>query len=131
MSTLKKIAALLAPLVLFGLLPVLLSAQDSMAKQDNMDKGKMAKMSATGCLMQGPSKDGYYLKGDDGKTYELWGNKTLSEHVNHKVTVSGMEEKMPEAREQTKESKEKSEAGGQPQTDLKVTHVKMVSDSCS
>ena len=132
MSTLKKMAALLAPLVMFGLLPVLLSAQDSMSKQDSMDKGgKMAKMSATGCLMQGTSPDGYYLKGDDGKTYELWGNKTLSAHVNHKVTVSGMEEKMPEAKEQAKETKEKSEAGGQPQTDLKVTHVKMVSKSCS
>jgi hypothetical protein len=138
MSTVKKFALGLLPMIVFAVAPALLSAQDSMSKQDSMAKqdtmdkgGKMAKMSATGCLMQGASKDGYYLKGEDGKTYELWGNKTLSAHVNHKVTVSGMEQKMPEAKEQAKETKEKSEAGGQPQTDLKVTHVKMVSESCS
>ena len=132
MSTLKKVAAFLVPMVMFGLLPVLLSAQDSMSKQDNMGKSdKMAKMSATGCLMKGANPDGFYLKGEDGKTYELWGSKSLADHVNHKVTVSGMEEKMPEAKEKAKEMKEQSEAGGQPQTDLKVTHIKMVSESCS
>jgi len=132
MSTLKKLALCLVPMVIFALAPSLLSAQDTMAKQDNMGKSsKMAKTSATGCLMQGTNPDGYYLKGDDGKTYELWGSKTLKAHVNHKVTVSGMEEKMPAAKEKAKESTEKSEAGGQPQTDLKVTNVKMVSDSCS
>ena len=132
MSTVKKFALCLVPMIVFAFAPSLLTAQDSMSKQDNMGKSdKMEKMSPTGCLMQGATPDGYYLKGDDGKTYELWGNKGLSKHVNHKVTVSGMEEKMPEAKEKTKETKEKSEAGGQPQTDFKVTHIKMVSESCS
>ncbi len=123
MSRMKKLFVFLAPLVLFGLFPVLLSAQDNMG----MSGGKM---SATGCLMKGTSSDGYYLKGDDGKTYELWGYKNLSEHVNHKVTVTGMQQSMSSAMEKQKETTEKTEAAGQPQMDLKVTHLKMVSESC-
>ncbi len=123
MSRMKKLFVFLAPLVLFGLFPVLLSAQDNMG----MSGGKM---SATGCLMKGTSPDGYYLKGDDGKTYELWGYKNLSEQVNHKVTVTGMQQSMSSAMEKQKETTEKTEAAGQPQMDLKVTHLKMVSESC-
>ena len=126
MSRCKKLTLCLVPSILFLLLPVALSAQDSMSKQDNMAN----KMSATGCLKQGNSPDGYYLKGDDGKTYELWGYKSLSEHVNHKVTVTGMEKKMPESMEKKKETNEMSEAGGQPQMDLKVSSLKMVSENC-
>lgn len=123
MSRMKKLCLFLAPLVLFGLFPVLVSAQDNMG----MSAGKM---SATGCLMKGTTPDGYYLKGDDGKTYELWGYKNMGDHVNHKVTVTGMQQNMPSAMEKQKEDTEKTEAAGQPQMDLKVTHVKMVSESC-
>ncbi len=127
MSYVKKLTLCLIPAVFLALFSLALSAQDSMSKQDNMGAGKM---SATGCLKKGASTDGYYLKGDDGKTYELWGYKGLSEHVNHKVTVSGMEKKMPSSMEKQKESTEMTEAGGQPQMDMKVSSVKMVSDSC-
>ena len=127
MSNLKKLALCLVPALLVALFPLVLSAQDTMSKQDNMSGGKM---SATGCLMKGTTSDGYYLKGDDGKTYELWGDRNLAEHVNHKVMVSGTEQKMPESQEKMKQSSEMSEAGGQPHMDLKVTHVKMVSGSC-
>lgn len=124
MSHLKKLTLGLVPVIVVALFPLLLSAQDNMG--NNMGN----KMSATGCLMKGTSADGYYLKGDDGKTYELWGYKGLSEHVNHKVTVTGMEQKMSPAMEKEKSSSEMSEAGGREQMDLKVTHLKMISESC-
>ncbi len=132
MSILKKLVLSLIPVVLFSFFPVLLCAQYDSGKQDNMGKEDhmgMAKLSATGCLKQGDSKNGYYLKGEDGKTYELWGYKNMGEHLNHKVTVTGMEQKMPESEEKMK-MHEKEEAGGGPQMDMKVQHLKHISDKC-
>jgi hypothetical protein len=123
MSHAKRLSLYLVPLVLFAVFPLLLSAQD------NMGNNMGGKMSATGCLKQGSDTGGYYLMGDDGKMYELWG-KGLSAHVNHKVTVTGMEEKMPDAQEQKRSAMEKQEGGGATAVDLKVTHIKMISESC-
>jgi|SRR5579871_806521 len=130
MSHLKKLALCLAPAVFVAMFAVQLSAQDAMSKQDNTGNTMGKHMSATGCVKQGTSPDGYYLKADDGKTYELWGYKGLSKHVNHKVTVTGVEQKMSASMEKTKEANEKTEAGSGEQTDLKVTHLKMVSENC-
>jgi hypothetical protein len=121
MSQLKRVALYLAPLVLFSLLPVLASAQD------NMGMGKS--MSVTGCLKQGTDSNGFYMMGDDGKMYELTG-KGLSAHVNHKVTVTGTALTLSPAQEQKKEVTEKQEAGTSSYSDMKVSSVKMVSDSC-
>ncbi len=129
MSHLKKLALCLAPAVLMTLFAVALSAQDTMAKQDNMGNNMGKNMSVTGCLKQGSDTGGYYLVGEDGKMYELWG-KGLSAHVNHKVTVTGMEEKVPESQEKKREMAEKQEAGTGTAVDLKVSHVKMVSENC-
>lgn len=126
MSSFKKVGLCLGTMVLFSFFSVLLSAQDNMGKQDNMGQ----KTSATGCLMKDSSDNGYYLKGEDGTTYELWGDKSLGEHVNHKVTVTGVQQKMPHAMEEKNMDNEKTEASGGTQMDLKVTHVKMVSKSC-
>ena len=84
----EEVSLFLAPLVLFTILPGLLSAQD--------DAG--SKMSATGCVKQGTGGEGYYLMGQDGKMYELWG-KGLGEHVGHTVTVTGTQAKMTSAQE--------------------------------
>jgi hypothetical protein len=119
MSNLKKLALILAPLVLFTILPGLLSAQD--------DSG--GKISATGCVKKGHGGEGYYLMGQDGKMYELWG-KGIADHVNHTVTVTGMQAKMTPAQEEKKEASEKSEAGSATYVDMKVSNLKMVSDSC-
>ncbi|HZP22194.1 MAG TPA: hypothetical protein VFB04_02030 [Terriglobales bacterium] len=129
MSTVKKLSLCLVPVVVLALFPVLLSAQDAMSKQDNMGNNMGKSMSATGCLKQGSDANGFYLTSEDGKTYELWG-KGLSAHVNHKVTVTGHEEKMPESMEQKRESAEKQEAGNASVVDMKVTHVKMISENC-
>ncbi len=123
MSKLKKALLCLAPLVFLSLLPTLLSAQD------NMSMGGKQSMSATGCLKQGSHPDGFYLMGQDGKMYELMGSG-LAAHVNHTVTVTGHEVKLSHAQEEKKEATEKAEAGDKPYVDMKVSSVKMVSESC-
>jgi hypothetical protein len=123
MSQWKRFSLFLAPVVFFALLPIVASAQD------NMGMGSKQSMSVTGCLKQGSDMHGYYLMGQDGKMYELWG-KGLGEHVGHTVTVTGMEEKMSASEEAKKETSEKTEAGGASVMDMKVSSVKMVSTSC-
>jgi len=119
MSNLKKLAFFLAPLAAFTILPMLASAQENSGKP----------MSVTGCIKQGSDAHGYYLMAQDGKMYELWG-KNLGEHMGHTVTVTGTQAKVSSAMEEKKESAEKSESGGAPVMDLKVSSLKMVSESC-
>lgn len=114
----KKLTFFLSALFLFAAFPLLMTAQDSGQE-----------MTATGCIKQGTDSHGYYLMAQDGKMYELWG-KNLGEHLNHTVTVTGTEAKLSPAMEQKKEASEKSEAGSASYADLKVTHLKMVSESC-
>jgi hypothetical protein len=123
MSKLKKAFFCLAPLLLFSLLPALLSAQD------NMSMGGKQSMSVTGCLKQGSDTGGYYIMGQDGKMYELMGSG-LAAHVNHTVTVTGHEVKLSHAQEEKKEASEKTEAGASSYVDMKVSNLKMVSESC-
>jgi hypothetical protein len=123
MSQLKKLSLYLAPLVLFSLLPILASAQDNMGMSNNQ------KMSVTGCLKQGTDTGGYYMMGEDGKMYELMG-KGLAAHVNHKVTVMGMQTMLAPAEEKKKAEMEKMEAGSATVVDMKVSSIKMISESC-
>lgn len=123
MSRLRNLSLYLAPVVLFGLLPIFAAAQDNMGMSNNQS------MSVTGCLKQGSDNGGYYIMGDDGKMYELMG-KGLSAHVNHKVTVTGTPATMSQAQESKKMATEKSEAGGATVVDMRVSNLKMVSESC-
>ena len=54
----------------------------------------------------------------------------LASHVGHKITVSGTQMRGSKSHETKVESAEKAEAGSNPSADLKVTNVKMVSESC-
>lgn len=121
MSILKKLTLCLVSLAVLSLLPALLCAQDNM--------GGSQSMSVTGCLKQGSDTNGFYLMGDDGKMYELWG-KGLSAHVGHKITVTGTKATMSEGQEKKKEMSEKKESGGATVIDMRVSDVKMVSESC-
>jgi hypothetical protein len=120
----KKVSLCLTCLIFFVAIPMLLSAQDNMG----MGGGKQA-MSVTGCLKQGSDTGGYYIMGQDGKMYELMG-KGLGAHLNHTVTVTGMQVKLSEAQEQKKEASEKTEAGASSYVDMKVSDIKMVSTNC-
>ncbi len=122
MSILKKCTLCVASTLLLSLMPSLLSAQD------NMSAGSKT-MSVTGCVKQGKDAKGYYLMGQDGKMYELWG-KGIGEHLGHTVTVTGTEAKLTPAQEEKKEAAEKAEAGSSSYVDMKVSSLKMVSTSC-
>lgn len=111
------------PLAMFGQ-----SGSDMGQSGSSMHNGQM--MSATGCLQKGQENGGYYLTDANGKTWELTGSG-LAAHVGHKITVSGHEMQGSKAHEAKVESDEKSEAGSnQAGGDLRVSHVKMVSESC-
>src|ERR1035437_2540875 len=122
MLQLNKLSLYLVPLVIFSLFPVLLSAQD------NMGGGKPA-MSVTGCLKQGSTASGLHLMRQDCTMYEHMGPGWAT-HVNPAVTVIGHQVTLSATQEEKKEASEKAEAGGKPYVDMKVSSVKMVSESC-
>jgi len=124
--------ALLVLMAAVTIFPMLLAAQDNSAmgekKSDHMSGGKAT---ATGCLQKGDEPSGYTLTADDGKVWELQSTKVkLADHVGHKVTVMGTATKGSDAMEKKKESSETKEAEGKEYGDLKVSSMKMVSDSC-
>jgi hypothetical protein len=88
------------------------------------------KQTVMGCLQKGDEPDEFSITGEDGKTYGLRSSTVdLSKHLGHKVTVTGSlkaesYEKEKGEREEH-EKKEAAEAG-----DIRVTNLKMVSDSC-
>ena len=88
------------------------------------------KTTVTGCLQKGDEADEFSITGEDGKTYGLRSSAVdLSKHLGHKVTVTGTlkvesyEKEKGETEEH--EKNEAAEAG-----DIRVTNLKMVSDSC-
>ena len=89
----------------------------------------------TGCLSKGDSAKEFLLKGDDGSTWEVRSSRVaLAEHVGHTVTATGvvsnatmhnMKEDAKDAAKDSGMAKSDTEHGH-----LKVTELKMVSDSC-
>jgi hypothetical protein len=98
-------------------------------------KDKADVRDVTGCLSKGNSAKEFLLTGNDGSTWEVRSSKVaLSKHVGHTVTATGVVSNatMHNMKEDTKEAAKDS---GMKKTDnehghLKVTAVKMVSDSC-
>ena len=80
----------------------------------------------TGCLQKGDEAGEYSITGEDGKRYGLYGTSgvDLSKHLGHKVTVTGT--KMREKNE----AKGKNEAGRAEATDLRVTNIKHITETC-
>ena len=94
------------------------------------EKSTGDKTTVTGCLQKGDEPGEYSITGEDGKTYGLRSKAVkLSQHLGHKVTITGT--LRPESAEKEKaeaeehEKKEAAEAG-----DIRVTDLKMVSDTC-
>ena len=94
------------------------------------EKSAGGKTTVTGCLQKGDEPGEYSITGEDGKTYGLRSKAVnLSQHLGHKVTITGT--LRPESAEKEKgkaeehEKKEAAEAG-----DIRVTDLKMVSDTC-
>jgi hypothetical protein len=111
------------------LLPLTMFGQSGSDMGQNGASMSGQSMTATGCLQKGQESGGYYLTDENGKTWELMGSG-LAAHVGHKVTVTGTQMQESKSHETKVESAEKAEAGGNQYSDLKVTNLKMVSDSC-
>lgn len=97
------------------------------------DKGDVRDV--TGCLMKGDSSGEFLLKGTDGSTWEVKSSGVaLAGHVGHTVTATGVvsNAKMHNMKEDTQEAvkdsglTEKNKEHGH----MKITDLKMVSDSC-
>jgi hypothetical protein len=96
----------------------------------SQEKSAKEKATVTGCLQKGDEAGEFSITGEDGKTYGLRSKTVdLSKHLGHKVTVSGTlrPESKEKERAEVKESekKEAAEAG-----DIRVSHLKMVSEQC-
>jgi hypothetical protein len=138
----KKIVRLsywLVPVLFFSLCPVVALAQGTAApeKQDEkaMQKPAGHTQSVTGCLQKGDEPGEFAITGEDGKTWGLYSKTVkLAEHVGHKVTVTGSPTHESEAKESAQEKKEEKmekAAGKEEIGDLRVTNLKMVSETCT
>jgi hypothetical protein len=106
--------------VLLGLGSIALTAHGKHTKEKGGDS-----VTVTGCLQKGDKFGEYSITGEDGRRYSLRSRTVeLFKHVGHKVTVTGT--KMREENE----DKEKKEARGGEYADLRVTDLKMISETC-
>jgi len=132
-----KLSLWLIAALFTGLCAVALQAQETPAPATTAKPmhAKTAKTTVTGCLQKGDEADEFAITGEDGKTWELRSKTVkLAEHVGHTVTVTGVrhhETKAEEAKEEKAEGKESKEAEAKEAGDLRVTGLKMVSESCT
>ena len=116
--------------VLAGLTSVWAMAQDT----DTKSKGDVR--SITGCLSKGDSANEYLLTGTDGSTWEIHGNNAvdLASHVGHTIEAKGAvsNAKMHNMKEDAKDAAQDSgmKKSNTEHGHLKVTDVRMVSESC-
>ena len=83
-----------------------------------------AMQTVTGCLQAGPAADTYSLLDENGKLWDVHSSTIhFSEHVGHKVTLSGTIPQKPKTNA--------APADSSPQNHLNVSNLKMVSESCS
>ena len=111
--------------------------QDNQPKSDAQEKqaqtpAKETK-TVTGCLQKGDEPGELSIQGEDGK---VWGLKSssvkLEEHLGHKVSVTGSasEESRAEGKKEKKEGEVENASKKEEYGDIRVTTLKMISDSC-
>jgi len=128
----NKLSRLLLCVVLLGMTSAWVVAQDS----DSNAKSKGEVRNITGCLSQGDNASEFLLASNDGSTWEVRSNNAvdLSSHVGHTIEAKGVvtNAKMHNMKE---DAKDMAKDSGVKKNDnehghLKVTSVRMVSDSC-
>ena len=119
-------------IVLAGLSSTWLLAQNDTSSSG---KSKSDTRSITGCLSKGDSANEFLLSGNDGSTWEVRSSTvSLSDHVGHTVTATGVVSNAM-AHNMKEDTKDMAHDAGVKKDNrehghLKVTDVKMVSDSC-
>ncbi|HVC47939.1 MAG TPA: hypothetical protein VND90_11880 [Terracidiphilus sp.] len=125
----------LVPALFISLCPVMSHALAAAAPKQMAGMHMHGAIKVTGCLQKGESMNEFSLTGKNGKTWELHSKAVkLSEHVGHTVTVTGVphhETKAEEAKEAKTEPAETPGAEAKEAGDLLVTHLKMVSKTCT
>jgi hypothetical protein len=134
----------LVPILLVGFCPLSLNAQTTAAPEKEKEKTAATHhmQSVTGCLQKGDEPDEFSITGEDGKSWELHSKTVkLEEHLGHKITVTGSpihesakeraKERAEERAEEKKEGKMEKAAGKEEVGDLRVTSVKMISETCT
>ena len=97
------------------------------------EKSVGGKTTVTGCLQKGDEPEEYSITGEDGKTYGLRSTAiNLAPHLGHKVTItgslkteSGKSAEKEKGEAEAHQKKQMAEAG-----DIRVTNLKMISDTC-
>jgi hypothetical protein len=98
-------------------------------------KDKADVRDVTGCLSKGDSAKEFLLTGTDGSTWEVRSSKVaLAEHVGHTVTATGVVSNAT-AHNMKEDAKDAAKDSGMKKSDaehghMKITDVKMVSESC-
>jgi len=90
-------------------------------------QAKSETKTVTGCLQKGDEPNEYSITDTSGNTYGLRSSDVkLSDHLGHKVTVTGkMKAESEEKEEREEKGTNKKEVG-----DIQVTKLTMVSTSC-
>ena len=128
-------------LILTTLTFVFLTTLVGLAQEPAKDNQKettpkaMPIQTVTGCLQKGQVAGEFSITAEDGKLWDL-SSKTvkLDEHVGHQVTLTGSahrETKAAEKAEEKKEGQVEKAAGKEEYGDLRVTDLKMVSETCT
>ena len=135
LSSLARVSLWLVAVLVVSVGPISLRAQETAAQEKSENKMEQKatghRESVTGCLQKGDEAGGFSLTGDDGKMWELRSRSVkLADHVGHKVTVTGTPSHHSKTHEEKMEKDEKKEASGKEYGDLRVTSLKMVSESC-
>lgn len=135
LSSLARVSLWLVAVLVVSVGPISLRAQETAAQEKSENKMEQKatghRESVTGCLQKGDEAGGFSLTGDDGKMWELRSRSVkLADHVGHKVTVTGTPAHHSKTHEEKMEKDEKKEASGKEYGDLRVTSLKMVSESC-
>lgn len=82
-------------------------------------------VTVTGCLQKGDEAGEFAITGENGKNYELVSRSVkLSEHAGHKVSVTGT------LIGEEKEENQKKEEGEGWSGKIRVSSLKMVSETC-
>jgi hypothetical protein len=102
------------------------------AAQGNAERSAKVLLAAvTGCLLKSDQPGQYAITGEDGKTWDLRSTTVkLAAHVGQQVTVTGSPVRETKA-EEKKEGQVENAAGKQELGELRVTRLKMVSQSCA
>jgi hypothetical protein len=121
-------ARMMASIVLTLLVSLTALAQDTTAKPSDDQSNTKA---VTGCLQKGGQPYQFSITGEDGKSWDLRSTTVkFADHVGHQVTVTGSPARETKA-EEKKEGQVESAARKEELSELRVSSLKMVSESCT